>query len=327
MAVTADELAQLEERLLAKLQGQPSRVEEEEEELPAAVFARVTCVTTILLVYVCVSMVASIFTTGVHGNLSQIEYCVYPLCFTAFTGLIFGALDSEAAGRRTIKLMRAWWIPQIVIVPYLYWTSDMYVDAVLLFIGFSINSIYWPWLFNACREILRKRYQGSRTAWSQHYTSRALKLGAFQLVLAVSAIAQGLRGKESFPRVYATFNFSICLSTVLIDVIAIFDVCAVDTRAAATLRLSPLQAAAVVTCGVVVLSAFAGYIVSEQRRPSKKAARAAFLSMVFSNQFCFIVVGRLVWVARRKARSDDSASIQPAKEEGLEAGVFDVPGA
>ena len=56
MAVTADELAQLEERLLAKLQ-QPSRVEEEEE-LPAAVFARVTCVTTILLVYVCVSMVA-----------------------------------------------------------------------------------------------------------------------------------------------------------------------------------------------------------------------------------------------------------------------------
>ena len=327
MAVTADELAQLEERLLAKLQGQPSRVEEEEEELPAAVFARVTCVTTILLVYVCVSMVASSFTTGVHGNLSQIEYCVYPLCFTAFTGLIFGALDSEAAGRRTIKLMRAWWIPQIVIVPYLYWTSDMYVDAVLLFIGFSINSIFWPWLFGAMREILRKRYQGSRTAWSQHYTSRALKLGAFQIVLAVSAIAQGLEGKESFPRVYATFNFSLNLSTVLIFVIAIFDVCAVDTRAAATLRLSPLQAAAVVTCGIVVLSAFAGYIVSEQRRPSKRAARAAFLSMVFSNQFCFIFVGRLVWVARRKARSDDSASVVPAKEEGLEAGVFDVPGA
>jgi hypothetical protein len=223
--------------------------------------------------------------------------------------------------------MRAWWIPQIVIVPYLYWTSDMYVDAVLLFIGFSINSIFWPWLFGAMREILRKRYQGSRTAWSQHYTSRALKLGAFQIVLAVSAIAQGLEGKESFPRVYATFNFSLNLSTVLIFVIAIFDVCAVDTRAAATLRLSPLQAAAVVTCGIVVLSAFAGYIVSEQRRPSKRAARAAFLSMVFSNQFCFIVVGRLVWVARRKARSDDSASVVPAKEEGLEAGVFDVPGA
>ena len=104
---------------------------------------------------------------------------------------------------------------------------------------------------------------------------------------------------------YATFNFSLNLSTVLIYVTAIFDACAVDTRAAATLRLSPLQAAALVSCGVVVLSAYAGYVVSEQRRPSKQAARAAFLSMVFSNQFCFIVVGRLVWVARRKARSDD----------------------
>ena len=108
--------------------------------------------------------------------------------------------------------------------------------------------------------------------------------------------------KGIIPRVYATFNFSLNLSTVLIFVIAIFDVCAVDTRAAATLRLSPLQAAAVVTCGVVVLSAFAGYIVSEQRRPSKQAARAAFLSMVFSNQFCFIVVGRLVWVVGTSAK-------------------------
>ena len=158
-------------------------------------------------------------------------------------------------------------------------------------------------------------YKSSAQAWCVSARPRRVRYCA------------GLARKASFPRVYATFNFSICLSTVLIDVIAIFDVCAVDTRAAATLRLSPLQAAAVVTCGVVVLSAFAGYIVSEQRRPSKRAARAAFLSMMFSNQFCFIFVGRLVWVARRKARSDDSASVVPAKEEGLEAGVFDVPGA
>ena len=325
MPVTPDDLAALEERLLAKLQ-QPSRVEE--IDLPAAVYSRVMYLTAALLVYVCASMLVSSFTTGVVGNLSQIEYLVFPLCFTALFGLVFGALDSDAAGRRAIKLMRAWWIPQIFIVPYMYWTSDMHEDAVLLFVGFAINSIYWPWLLNAVRELLRHRYQGSRTAWAQHYTSRALRLGAFQIVLAVSAVAQGLRGKESFPRVYATFNFSLNLSTVLIYVTAIFDACAVDTRAAATLRLSPLQAAALVSCGVVVLSGLAGYVISEQRRPSKQAARAAFLSMVFSNQFCFIVVGRLVWVARRKARSDDSASVVPAKEsEGLEAGAFDLAGA
>ena len=78
----------------------------------------------------------------------------------------------------------------------------------------------------------------------------------------------------------------------------------------------------------VVTDSFTGYVISEQRRPSKKAARSTFLSMVFSNQLCFIFVGRLVWVARRKARSDDSASVQPAKEsEGLEAGAFDLAGA
>ena len=51
--------------------------------------------------------------------------------------------------------------------------------------------------------------------------------------------------------------------------------------------------------------------------------------MVFSNQLCFFFVGRLVWVARRKARSDESvASVQPVKgEEGLEAGAFDLAGA
>ena len=39
-------------------------------------------------------------------------------------------------------------------------------------------------------------------------------------------------------------------------------------------------------------------------------------------------VGRLVWVARRKAPDGSAASGQPVKDEGLEAGgVFDVPGA
>ena len=105
---------------------------------------------------------------------------MFPLCFTALFGLVFGALDSDAAGRRAIKLMRAWWIPQIFIVPYMYWTSDMHEDAVLLFVGFAINSIYWPWLLNAVRELLRHRYQGSRTAWAQHYTSRALRWVLFR---------------------------------------------------------------------------------------------------------------------------------------------------
>ena len=290
MQVRPDDLAEFE-RLLAKLRENPAAVGEEAD-LPATEYARITYVTVALLIYVNVSMVISICTTGVEGNLSQIEYLVYPICFTANCGLlVFGALDSEAAGRRAIKLLRGWLITLIIIIPPLYWTSGMHEDAVLLVFYMVINAIFYPWLLDSMRELLRTRYKGSLTTQAHFYTNRALKLGAFQIVLLVSAVAQGIDGADTFLRVYATFSFSMNLIIAWIYVIAIFDVCAVDTRQAATLRLSPLQAAAVVTCGVVVLSAFAGYIVSEQRRPSKRAARAAFLSMVFSNQFCFIVVG------------------------------------
>ena len=150
MPVTPDDLAALEERLLAKLQ-QPSRVEE--IDLPAAVYSRV-----MYLKPLCSSTSAR----RCWFRRSRRESWVIFLrlntlcsrsCFTALFGLVFGALDSDAAGRRAIKLMRAWWIPQIFIVPYMYWTSDMHEDAVLLFVGFAISSIYWPWLLNAVREL------------------------------------------------------------------------------------------------------------------------------------------------------------------------------
>jgi hypothetical protein len=40
-----------------------------------------------------------------------------------------------------------------------------------------------------------------------------------------------------------------------------------------------------------------------------------------------VFVGRLVWVARRKAPDDSAASVQPVKDELEAGGVFDVPGA
>ncbi len=67
---------------------------------------------------------------------------------------------------------------------------------------------------------------------------------------------------------------------------------------------------------------------AEQRRPSKRAAHATVYSFLFFNFLCYIFVGRLVWVARRTGVDSSTASVQPVKDEGLEAGgVFDVPGA
>ncbi len=258
MAVTADELAELEERLLAKLQ-QPSRVEE--VDLPAAEYFRVTCVTTSLLVYVCVSMIISICTTGIYGALSQIEFLLWPLCWTALWGLlIYGTIDSDAAGRRAVLILRVWSIPLIFIAPTMYWTSGLKGEAALMLFTFSVNAIFFPWLGNATRVLLRARYQGALTARAQHYTNRALKLAGFQIVLLVAAVAQGLHGKETFGRIYATMVFSVTLSLLYMYMTAIFDACGVDASAAAKLRLAPMQAAAVACCGAVTLSGLAGYV-------------------------------------------------------------------
>ena len=105
MQVTRDDLAEFE-RLLAKLRENPAAVDEEAD-LPAADYFRVTCLTTVLLVYVCVSMIISICTTGIYGALSQIEFLLWPLCWTALWGLlIYGTIDSDAAGRRAVLILR-----------------------------------------------------------------------------------------------------------------------------------------------------------------------------------------------------------------------------
>ena len=258
MAVTADELAELEERLLAKLQ-QPSRVDE--VDLPAAEYFRVTCVTTSLLVYVCVSMIISICTTGIYGALSQIEFLLWPLCWTALWGLlIYGTIDSDAAGRRAVLILRVWSIPLIFIAPTMYWTSGLHSEAALLLFTFVVNAIFFPWLGNATRILLRARYRGALMARAQHYTNRALKLAGFQVVLLVAAAAQGLDGKDTFGRIYATMVFSVTLSLLYMYMTAIFDACGVDASVAAKLRLAPMQAAAVACCGAVTLSGLAGYV-------------------------------------------------------------------
>ena len=95
-------------------------------------------------------------------------------------------------------ILRVWSIPLIFIAPTMYWTSGLHSEAALLLFTFVVNAIFFPWLGNATRELLRVRYRGALTARAQHYTNRALKLAGFQIVLLVAAVAQGLDGKETF---------------------------------------------------------------------------------------------------------------------------------
>ena len=335
MPASADEFADLEARLLAKQQLQFDALQKrlllgsasapEEIDQPFAEYARNFYVTAAVMVCLIVLMVYVAFTGGLYGNVSQTaSLFIMPFCWTTGFGLVFATLDCEVAGRRAVQLLRASLFSMMIAAPIAYWTSGEQGDAVVMFFSFGLDTILYPWLLNATKEILRTRYQGSLTAQAQFYTMRALKIAGFQLVLSVSAAAQGIDGLETFPRIWATLTFSVTLPMVWMFLIAVFDACAVDGHAAAKLQVTPLQAAAIASCGALTLSGLAGFVLAEQRHPSKRAASLVMYVMFISTYLCIFFVGRLVCVARRTASDAPSAaSVQPSG--GLD--VLDIPGA
>ena len=137
-------------------------------------------------------------------------------------------------------------------------------------------------------------------------------------------MAQGIDGLETFPRILATLTFSTALPQAWMFLIGVFDAAAVDHHAAAKLRVSLLQAAAIASCGALILSGLAGYVLAEQRDPSKRAANFVMYVMFIAVYLCFLFVGRLVCAARKKI-STASPSAKPKPAGGLD--VFDIPGA
>ena len=322
------------QQLLARQQSQINILEKqlgapaddaEEMDLPAAEYRRVFAVTVAFIVYTNASMLASSFTAGgIEGNLSQLEYLVWPLCWTLAFGLVLGTLDSSKAGRRAIQLTRGWLFSQVVFVPLLYWTSGQKEDALGFVFVFLLNAIYWPWLAKGMRETLCTKYRGTLTTQAQLYTNRCLKVLGFQVLLAITAAAQGINGRKTYTRIYAYFVFSVALGTTWVLLVAIFDVCNVDSRDASKLRLTPLQAAALASCGLYVLNGLAGYVIAGQRKPSRGAANAVGYMMVFTGFLSMAVVGRLVAVARRRPDVPPAASsVKPVDA----LGSLDLPGA
>ena len=112
------------------LQKQLGVPNEAEVDLPAAEYNRVFAATVALLVYNVASMMVSSFTAGgIEGNLSQVEYLLWPLCWTALFGLCYGTLDSAEAGRRSIQLMRIFCVANVICLPIIHWTSGFREQA------------------------------------------------------------------------------------------------------------------------------------------------------------------------------------------------------
>ncbi len=291
-------------------------------DLPAAEYNRVFAATIVLLVYNCLAGLFISFTAagGIEGNLSQVGYLLWPLPWTAIFGLCFGTLDSAEAGRRAIRLLRVCCVAHLIVVPLLHWTSGLREQALFAIFQFSINFFYLPWLCTAMIEMLRRR--GSLRAQAEYYTSRAIKLAGFQILLLVTAVGQGINRKETYPRIYATFVFSASLSFAWKYLIAIFDVAAVNSREAAKLRLSCIQATALILVGAFVLSGLCGYVLSSQKEPPRKVLLVGHI-MLATGFSSIVPVGRLVYVARRGHDVPPAASVKPA--DALDS--LDLPGA
>ena len=335
MATSANEFADLEARLLAKQQLQFDALQKrllgvaaqtaEEIDQPFAEYARNFYVTAALMLCLFASTAYLAVTGGLYVNVSQVTMLfVMPFVYTTGFGLVFTTLDCEIAGKRAVQLVRGCHIIMTLLFPIVFWTSGEHGDAVVMFFSFVLDTIVYPWLLNALRGLLRTRYQGSLTAQAQFYTSRALKIAGFQVLLAVSAAAQGIDGLDTFPRMQSTMTFSVALPQVWMFLIGVFDACGVDHHAAAKLRLNALQAAALASCGALTLSALASYVLSEQRDPSKRASRHLLYVMFIAVYLCMLFIGRLVCAAR-KTISSASPSVKPKPAGGLD--VFDIPGA
>ena len=187
--------------------------EAEDVDLPAAEYARPFYITIAVCVYVCAFQgICAFFLGGREGNASQIMHLFWPIAWTGLFAILFGALDSSAAGRRALKLMRAFAGSQIVLAPLLFRESRFFlVEAAFQVFFQGLNFFFYPWFSRAIVEVLRK--QGSLTVQAEFYSNRALKVLGFQILLVVSTIALGLDGPRTYFRIFAAESFSITLVT------------------------------------------------------------------------------------------------------------------
>ena len=111
---------------------------------------------------------------------------------------------------------------------------------------------------------------------------RALKVAGLQTLIGVSAAAMGFDGRETFGRAMAAASFTISLVFGWFYLVAIFDVAAVATKAATKLRLTCVQAAALISTGLHILSGLAGYILASSKKPSRKAAMLSIYAMMLT---------------------------------------------
>ena len=130
---------------------------EDEADVPAAEYRRLFLATAAFLLWDSIAMSIAAFTSGMEGDLGQVETLLWPMCWTVLMALVLGTMDSSVAGRHALLIYRGWAIIQVVVIPLLWWNSGRREVAVFLFIMFIVNAIFWPWFGRVMLKILRAR--------------------------------------------------------------------------------------------------------------------------------------------------------------------------
>ena len=239
----------------------------------------------------------------IRYNAMAIEIMVFPISMSLCLLYAFSTLDSSAVGRRAILIWFLFWFCQAVIsVPFSLSDGHTWYETIAGFVWHAFVAAAFGWLVAVLRSELRAL--GSLDTVTARITGRLSEVMGLQTAVAVVALTQGI-GPKANSRLYATAMFQLSLCMAWLFSIAIFDVSGINPQLALTkLRLGLVEGAALFFTGVLVISGFAAYVLSEQSRPNHDAVEVVWAFFAISTIGGFFCIGRVVWVARRRRRSE-----------------------
>ena len=239
-------------------------------------------------------------------HVGHLEVLIWPLCMSLMLLYFFGTLDSSAVGRRALVIWVAFWLYQAICMAIFVGSEESVAGAFGYFAFNAFLAAAFGWLINVLRSELRTR--GSLDAVTTRITTKLAEIMGLQAALAAIAFSQGI-GLKASKRLTATGLFQLSLIMAWLFSTAIFDVSGVDPRLALTkMRLSLVEGAALFCTGIMVLSGFNLYFLSEQSRPKSRTLTIVATIFIFSIIGGFFCTARVVWVARRRRRSKVSDS-------------------
>ena len=276
---------------------------EEQVDEPASKYARIQwCIATWLVCDNVLLTFASLGKKSIRHLMLNVETLMFPTCISLCMLYAFGTIDSSAVGRRSLVVWVLFWVYQAVFSATATWVRGQpFHEGLTIGIFFLFTATAFGGLIRTLREELRDL--GSLDATTSRITTRLLEIMSLQAALLVIGLTRGIE-RSAYGRIAMTSFFSMSLTMTWLFSLAIIDVAGLDPVAAATqLRLRPIEAAALFSTGLLVLSGLASYVLSEQSEPKKSTIRTVGWTFIFSIVGAFFSAARIVFAARRRRRS------------------------